>query len=73
MGWIYEAGKELTRAAGDTARSEVDRWQREIERPWRQGRNSTAARTGRWIGLGLAVGAIVTGVGLALYLERPWE
>ena len=68
-----EAGKELARAAGDTARSEVDRWQHEIGRPWRTGRRSTAARTGRWIGLGLALGAIVTGVGLALYLERPWE
>ena len=73
MGWIIEAGKELTRAAGDSALGEVERWQREMARPWREGREGAAASTGRWIGLGLALGVIVAGVGMALYLERPWE
>jgi hypothetical protein len=52
------------------ARRSARAWRAELERPWRRGRKGTAAETGRWIGLGLAVGAFVAGVGAALYAER---
>lgn len=51
------------------ARRRVRGWQRELERPWVRGRPGRAAEAGRWIGLGLAVGAFVAGVGAALYTE----
>lgn len=42
---------------------------RRLEKPWREGRAGRAAETGRWIGVGLAVGAFVAGVGTAIYME----
>lgn len=59
--------------AGDLIAGEVSYWRRELERPWRVGGHDPAARVGRWIGLGLAVGAVVAGVVAALRVERPWE
>ena len=38
----------------------------ELARPWHRGRQIPEAEAGRWIGLGLAVGALVVGVGLAV-------
>ncbi|MBT8477301.1 MAG: hypothetical protein KJO06_00185 [Gemmatimonadetes bacterium] len=38
----------------------------EIARPWRRGEDLPEAEVGRWIGLGLAVGALLTGAGLAI-------
>ena len=38
----------------------------EIARPWHRGRQIPEAEVGRWIGLGLALGTIVVGVGLAI-------
>lgn len=38
----------------------------EIARPWRRGSNLPEAEVGRWLGFGLAVGALAVGVGLAL-------
>lgn len=40
---------------------------RRVAEPWRTGRRGTAAEVGRWLGLGLAVGAFALGVGLAAY------
>lgn len=59
--------------AGDLVAGEVAYWRRELQRPWREGGDEPAARVGRWIGLGLAVGAVVAGVVAALRVERPWE
>jgi len=59
--------------ASDRIADEVDYWRDELERPWREGGTEPAARVGRWIGLGLAVGALVAGVVAALRVERPWE
>ncbi|MDP2470430.1 MAG: hypothetical protein Q8W46_06180 [Candidatus Palauibacterales bacterium] len=49
-------------AVRDRARAVRD----EIARPWRRGRHTPEAEIGRWAGFGLAVGALVLGVGLAL-------
>jgi hypothetical protein len=38
----------------------------EIASPWRLGGSAPEAAVGRWLGLGLAVGALVAGVSLAL-------
>lgn len=59
--------------AGELIAGEVDYWRTELERPWREGGDEPAARVGRWIGVGLAVGALVAGVVAALRVERPWE
>lgn len=53
----------VRRAAGERGREAV----REVTRPWRQGRSGTAAGAGRWLGLGLAVGAAVVGIVGGLY------
>jgi hypothetical protein len=39
----------------------------EITRPWRRGEQTPEAEVGRWLGLGLALGAILVGAGLALF------
>lgn len=51
-------------------RDEAREVRRRLTRPWRTGRPGTAAEVGRWIGLGLAVGATVLGVAAALYSAR---
>ena len=38
----------------------------EIARPWKRGSRLPEAEVGRWIGFGLAIGALAVGVGLAL-------
>ena len=63
----------LAEAASDRLTTEYEYWRGEIARPWREGGTRSAARVGRWIGLGLAVGALVAGVAAALRVERPWE
>lgn len=38
----------------------------EIARPWRRGLDLPEAEVGRWVGLGLALGALLAGAGLAI-------
>ena len=52
-------------AVQDRARALRD----EIARPWTQGRRTPEAATGRRIGLGLALGGALLGIGLAIYSE----
>lgn len=59
----------VARLVAESARRRVRGWRRELERPWRRGRRGRAAEAGRWIGVGLAAGAFVAGVGAALYVE----
>ncbi len=61
----------VARGAGDAIAGEVAYWRRELQRPWQEGRARPAARVGRWIGLGLALGAVATGVIAAWHAERP--
>lgn len=70
---VRDSIQPLAHAATDLVTSEIDYWREELERPWRDGRKEPAARIGRWIGLGLAVGAIIAGVVAAARVERPWE
>lgn len=63
------AGPLVVRLVREAARSRVRGVRRELERPWRTGRKGAAAEAGRWLGVGLAVGAFVAGVGAALYAE----
>jgi len=41
----------------------------EVARPWHMGPGTPEAELGRWVGLGLAVGALVVGVGLAIIVN----
>jgi hypothetical protein len=59
-----EAG--LARLAGWAVRNRAEALKDEIVRPWRRGRRAPEAEVGRWVGLGLAVGGLVLGVGLAI-------
>ena len=68
-----EAIAPLADAASDRLAAEYGYWREELARPWREGGTRPAARAGRWIGVGLAVGALVAGVAAALRVERPWE
>lgn len=70
---VREVVGPLAQRAGDLVSAEAAYWRRELQRPWREGSDEPAARVGRWIGLGLAVGALVAGVVAALRVERPWE
>lgn len=70
---VRDSIQPLASAATDLVTSEIDYWREELERPWRDGRKEPAARIGRWVGLGLAVGAIIAGVVAAARVERPWE
>ena len=63
----------IAEGAVELVTSEVMHWRDELERPWREGRQTPEARIGRWIGLSLAVGALVAGVAAAMRVERPWE
>lgn len=65
------AARRTTRRVRYLATRRVRGWRRELERPWREGRKGTPAEVGRWIGLGLAVGAFVAGVGAAVYADWP--
>ena len=70
---VGDSIRPLADAAADLVTSEIDYWRDELERPWREGGQQPAARIGRWLGLGLAVGALVAGVAAAMRVERPWE
>jgi len=70
---VREVVGPVARWTGGLVAGEVAYWRDELERPWREGGDEPAARVGRWIGLGLAVGAVVAGVVAALRVERPWE
>ncbi len=63
-------GGAVRRIAAEEGRRRLRAVRRELGRPWREGREGPAAETGRWIGLGLAVGAFVGGLAAAIYLER---
>lgn len=63
----------VSNAARAVVEAEVEHWRDEIERPWREGRQTTPARVGRWIGVGLTAAALIAGVVAALRVERPWE
>jgi hypothetical protein len=43
---------------------------RELTRPWREGRSGAPAEIGRWLGLGLALGALIVGVAAGLRAAR---
>ncbi len=68
---MKELIRPLADAAADMASAELAWWRRELERPWREGRPETAARVGRWIGIGLALGAVAGGALAALRVSRP--
>ena len=70
---VIDALQPFAEAVGERIGHEIGIVRSELERPWRDGRSEPAARTGRWIGLGLAVGAALVGLAAALRVERPWE
>ena len=59
-----EAG--LARLATWAVRNRAQALKDEIARPWPRGRRLPEAEAGRWLGLGLAVGALLAGAALAL-------
>lgn len=59
--------------ASEVLSGEVDYWRDEVTRPWKEGRRGRPAEIGRWLGLGLAIGATAAGIIAALRSERPWE
>lgn len=67
---LANAARPVARAVGSLVSAEVERRKRALTRPWREGRSGTAAEVGRWIGVGLAVGAFVGGVIAAIRFER---
>ena len=56
----------LAKLAAWAVRNSARALRNEIVRPWRRGRGTPEAEAGRWVGLGLALGAAVLGAGLAL-------
>lgn len=60
----------IARVVGEIAREEAAELRDELLRPWRRGRSGTPARVGRWVGLGLALGAVVAGVTAAVWAHR---
>ena len=58
--------ENLAKLAAWAVRNRARALRNEIARPWHRGRHTPEAEMGRWIGLGLAVGALVLGAGLAL-------
>ncbi len=68
---LFEVGRSgtlLVKAARGYARHRVRRLRRDAVRPWREGRDGTAAQVGRAVGLSLAVGAKALGLGAAAYV-----
>lgn len=60
---IARAVEKVEELAGERARKAA----RQMMRPWREGRPGTAGESGRWLGLGLAVGAAVVGIVGGIY------
>ena len=56
----------LVRLTSWAVRNRAEALKDEFARPWRRGRLTPEAEVGRWVGLGLAVGALVFGLGLAV-------
>lgn len=56
----------LARLAAWAVRNRALALRDEITRPWRRGRGLPEEEIGRWVGLGLALGALLAGAGLAL-------
>lgn len=68
---LFEVGRTGALVAKTARAYGRYRWRmlrRDAARPWREGRDGTAARLGRAMGLSLAVGAKALGVGAALYI-----
>ena len=61
-----EHEESLAKLATWAVRNRARALRNEIARPWRRGRRTPEAEVGRWIGLGLVVGSLVLGVGLAI-------
>lgn len=61
---------EIVRRIRGEARDRGSRAKRELTRPWREGRSGPPAEIGRWLGLGLAVGAAIVGVAAGLQATR---
>ncbi|WP_419162335.1 hypothetical protein [Candidatus Palauibacter sp.] len=66
-----ELADSVAELARELVSGELEYWRAEVTRPWRTGRSGPWAEAGRWIGTGLAVGAVVVGVTAALRAERP--
>ena len=66
MFWKREDEKGLARLTAWAVRDRTRALKDEIARPWRRGRRTPEAEVGRWVGLGLAVGSLVLGAGLAI-------
>jgi hypothetical protein len=60
--------ENLARLAAWAVRDRARAVRREVTRPWRRGRRLPEAEVGRWVGLGLAVGATLLGAGLAIFV-----
>ena len=73
MSTLGETGRDAVRLVGEVAKDETRALKREVRRPWVEGDQTPAGSFGRWLGLGLALGAILGGIALAFYAERPWE
>ena len=58
--------ESLAKLATWAVRNRARALRKEITRPWRRGRGTPEAEVGRWLGLGLAIGAAAIGIGLAL-------
>lgn len=66
MFWKKTDEEGLARLTAWAVRNRTRALRDEIARPWRRGRGTPEAEVGRWVGLGLAVGALALGVGLAI-------
>jgi hypothetical protein len=64
------AGGRVAAKVEEAVRGRAREMKRELVRPWRTGRGGAAAETGRWLGLGLALGAVVAGVTAAVWASR---
>jgi hypothetical protein len=66
MFWKKTDEEGLARLTAWAVRNRTRALRDEIARPWHRGRGTPEAEVGRWVGLGLAVGALALGVGLAI-------
>lgn len=60
-------GDTIPRLAASLVRNRARALRTELLRPWYVGPQTAEAEAGRWLGVGLAVGATMVGVTLALY------
>jgi hypothetical protein len=64
-----EEEEGLARLAAWAVRNRALALRDEVTRPWHRGPQTPEAEFGRWVGLGLAVGSLVVGVGLAIIVN----